>query len=374
MSRLVIVSKSPASPPIRREHALAELAAADGVEVVFIERPIDVRAARGDPSGWLRALVRPRARVGPWGREIAPAVVVPGHRGRIAGNLSERLIARALRSVARRGDVICATAPWDWPAVERISGVRCVFDCADDWPGLIPGRARQLEGLVDRVGSQADEVVVASPKLAAAFAPRRVKLVRNAASKECLAEPASPQPAVCRAVYVGTLSERVDPALIDASLERLPSISIDLYGPCAYAGRGAAPAPELASLLTRHPGRLTWHGVIGRDAVPAAIDAADVGLLPFRAELARGDIMKIYDYTARGRPIVSTSGVVDRELGKVPGLLEAETPASFALAVEHALTTPAATLDESRRWAETNDWQSRWPAWRAALFGTGAAA
>jgi hypothetical protein len=65
---------------------------------------------------------------------------------------------------------------------------------------------------------------------------------------------------------------------------------------------------------------------------------------------------------------------VDRELGKVPGLLEAETPASFALAVEHALTTPAATLDESRRWAETNDWQSRWPAWRAALFGTGAAA
>jgi hypothetical protein len=370
MSRLVIVSKSPASPPIRREHALAELAAADGVEVVFIERPIDVRAARGDPSGWLRALVHPRARIGPWGREISPAVVVPGHRGRIAGGLSERFIARALRSVARQGDVICATVPWDWPAVERISGVRRVFDCADDWPGLIPGRARQLEGLVVRVGSRADEVVVASPKLAAAFAPREARLVRNAASRECLAAPASPQRAVGRAVYVGTLSERVDPALIDASLERLPNLSIDLYGPCAYAGHGAVPAPELASLLARHPGRLIWHGVIGRDVVPAAIDAADVGLLPFRAELARGDIMKIYDYTARGRPIVSTAGVVDRELGKVPGLLEAETAASFALAVADALETPATALVEARRWAEANDWHSRWPAWRDALFGT----
>ena len=283
MSRLVIVSKSPASPPIRREHALAELAATDGVEVVFVERPTDIRAARGDPSGWLRALVHPPTRAGPWGREISPAVVVPGHRGRTAAGLSERLIARVLRSVARRGDVICATAPWDWPAVERIPGVRRVFDCADDWPGLIPGRARQFQEFVDRAGAQADEVVVASPKLAAAFAPRRVKLVRNAASRECLAAPASPQPAVGRAVYVGTLSERVDPALIEASLERIPGLSIDLYGPCAYAGHGAAPAPELASLLARHQGALTWHGVIDRDAVPAAIDAADVGLVPFRA-------------------------------------------------------------------------------------------
>lgn len=373
MNRLVILSKSPAFPAIRREHALAQLACADGIEVVFIERPADIRAARRDPFGWLGALIRPPERPRSWGREISPAVIVPGHRGRVALATSARLIGRALRSIVRTGDVVYVMAPWDWPAAERLSGVRRVFDCDDEWPTLIPGRARHIRTLVERAGSEADEVLIASPKLAAAFAPRQAKLVRNAASTECLAAPASPQPAAGRAVYVGTLSERVDPALIDASLERLPGLSIDLYGPCAYAGYGAAPAPELASLLTRHPGRLTWHGVIGRDAVPAAIDAADVGLLPFRAELARGDIMKIYDYTARGRPIVSTSGVVDRELGKVPGLLEAETPASFALAVEHALATSAATLDESRRWAEANDWESRWPAWRAALFGAGAA-
>jgi hypothetical protein len=61
---------------------------------------------------------------------------------------------------------------------------------------------------------------------------------------------------------------------------------------------------------------------------------------------------------------------VDRELGKVPGLLEAETAASFALAVADALETPATALVEARRWAEANDWHSRWPAWRDALFGT----
>jgi hypothetical protein len=372
MNRLVILSKSPASPAIRREHALAALAAADGVEVVFVERPADVRSVRSNPSGWLKALVRPVARTGPWGREISPAVVVPGHLGHVSGILSERLLARVLRSVTRRGDVVCVTAPWDWPAAESISGVRTVFDYADDWPGLIPGRASYLKALVSRAGSRADQVVIASPKLAGAFVPRDVQLIRNAASRECLEDPVSPQPGMGRAAYVGTLSERVDPALIEASLVHLPSLSVDLFGPCAYAGRGAAPAPELASLLERHPGRLAWHGAIGRDAVSAAIDQADVCLLPFRAELARGDIMKIYDYTARGRPIVSTSGIVDPELGTVPGLRETATPASFALAVEHALATPCVTLEASRRWAEANTWESRWPTWRAALFDTGA--
>jgi glycosyltransferase involved in cell wall biosynthesis len=371
VSRLVIVSKSPASPPIRREHALAALAAAHGVEVVFIERPSDIRSARHDPIGWLRTLASATSRPGQWGRTVSPSVVVPGHRGPISSGVAERLMGRVLRSIARPGDVVCAMTPWDWPAVERLSGARRIFDCADDWPSLIPGRAGHLRGLVERAGRNADEVVVASPKLEPAFAPRHVLVVRNGASQECLARPVVAAPGTGRAVYVGTLSERIGVDLIEAALARLPHLRIDLFGPCAYAGRGGSPSPELAELLARRAGRLAWHGVLGRDAVPAALDAADVGLLPFDPELARGDIMKVYDYAARGRPIVSTAGVVAQGLGRVPGLLEAGTPARFADAIGEALDTPGATLDEARRWAEANAWETRWPSWRDALFGAG---
>jgi hypothetical protein len=374
MSRLVLVSKSPASPAIRREHALAALAVANGIEVVFIERPIDIRVARGDPLSWIKALAMPPSRPGPWGRQVAPAVVVPGHLGRVAAALSARLIARVLRSVTRPGDVVCAMVPWDWPAVEPLSGVRRIFDCADDWATLIPGRAAHLEAHVRRAASSADEVVVASPKLAMGFAPRKVKLIRNAASTECLATPAIARRHGARAVYVGTLTERIDTGLIDTALNRLPDLSIDLYGTCAYAGRGAQPSAELSLILSRHPGRLTWNGAIDGADVPGVIDAADVGLLPFRAKLARGDIMKIYDYAARGRPIVSTTGVVDPDLGRVPGLVEAQSALEFALSIERALATPFTTLAEARVWAEANSSQARWPAWRDALFGADSAA
>ena len=249
MSRLVILSKSPASPAIRREHALAALATADGIDVVFIERPSDIRSARHTPGAWLRALVKTPAGEGRWGRQVTPAVVVPGHLGRVAAALSTRMLGRVLRAEARPGDTVCVMAPWDWPAVGRLTGVRRVFDCADDWPALIPGRAHLLETRIARAAAEADEVVVASPKLAAAFRPRRVTLVRNAASRECLASPALALPSRARGVYVGTLTERIDTGLIGAALDRNPDLSIALYGPCAYAGQGAEPAPELAALL-----------------------------------------------------------------------------------------------------------------------------
>src|SRR5262249_10140389 len=152
-----------------------------------------------------------------------------------------------------------------------------------------------------------------------------------------------------------------DARLLDVTLGRSPGTRIDLYGPCTYAGRGSDPSPQLAELLGRLGDRLAWHGPVSRDRVPGIIDAADAGLPPLRAELARGDIMKVYDYAGRGRPIVATRGVVDAELGPVPGLLEADDPDGFAAAVERALADGGAP-ERARAWAEQNAWDARWDA------------
>jgi hypothetical protein len=85
--------------------------------------------------------------------------------------------------------------------------------------------------------------------------------------------------------------------------------------------------------------------------------------------MARGDIMKVYDYAARGRPIVSTHGVVDAGQRGLPGFSEGDTPAAYAQALSEAFETPNAILIELRLWAEQNSWNARWPEWRAVLFG-----
>jgi hypothetical protein len=69
---------------------------------------------------------------------------------------------------------------------------------------------------------------------------------------------------------------------------------------------------------------------------------------------------------------VSATGVVDAEIGPIPGLVEASDAPSFAASVAHALETAGTTRAAARAWAESNDWESRWPAWHTALFGTAA--
>jgi hypothetical protein len=56
MPLLVICSKSPCDPPMRREHALARVAADASHDVVFLERPADIRSAASGPLAFLASL------------------------------------------------------------------------------------------------------------------------------------------------------------------------------------------------------------------------------------------------------------------------------------------------------------------------------
>jgi glycosyltransferase involved in cell wall biosynthesis len=371
---LIICSKSAWQPPIRREHALARLAAAGGHRVVFIEAPADVRALRaGGRAAWLTRLTgrAPVVEVLPGLGVLPRATIVPGHRGSFAQAADAALLARALRACAPDGGAtVVATTPWQWPALARVRNVRRVFDCADDWSRLMPSRGAALRALHERISDQADAVIVDADALRATFPRRAVSVVSAGSGSDLLIDPLSAPPGKSTLVHAGTLSERFDAPLVAAVLERLPDFRLELYGQCRYRGQGERPGAELEGLLHSLGERVHWHGVLQGREFAAAMDAADVLVVPHRREGAvTGASMKFYDYAARGRPVVSTrwtDGVED--LG-APHLYLADTAEEFAAAVLEAVAESFDYELERRAWAERNTWEARWDSWEEAIFG-----
>ncbi len=369
---LVMCAKSTWQPAIRREHSLALLAAAHGHPVSFIERPLDVRALGRAPGAreWWRGLRG--AAHSPPGRPgvcvIQQATVLPGHLNG-PGERTSNLLLRHRLGRSPSGAAVVINVPWQWPATAHVSGRR-VFDCADDWSALMPHRSARLTELYGRIAREADAVILASPSLLERFPGADPLVVRNGVSEDMLGPLAPPEHAP-RLVHAGTLTPRFDCELAAALLERLSEWTLDLYGQCQYPGCGDRPGPELARLLFEHGSRVRWHGVLAREALAAAIDGAAAALVLNRPELSLGqDSMKLYDYAARGRPILSTRFAARLEQEGPPHLMVAQDARELADAILASRSEPPAWRQERRRWAEHQRWESRWGAWSAAVFGT----
>jgi hypothetical protein len=235
---------------------------------------------------------------------------------------------------------------------------------------LIPGRRDAIAEMLHRIGREADAVIASSPWLANLFARPDVAMVLNGTDDRLLATPLSAPPEARSMAYAGTLSERLDTDLLGLVLTSLPDWRLDLYGECRYKGRRDQPAPPLTKLLGEFTGRVRWHGVVSREELASRLDNARVLLLPHRPLGAvRGDSMKLYDYAARGRPIVSTHWADDLQETAPPGTYFADSAEQFVEAVARAADDDPRDVALRRRWAETHRWASRWDAWAQAVFG-----
>ncbi|RZS87377.1 glycosyl transferase family 1 [Motilibacter rhizosphaerae] len=367
----MFAAKSPWSPAIRREHALAQEAVAAGHRVDFVEQPVDVRALRSPRGaydfarglrGHARQQVVPGGSVRVWSR----STVLPGHRGEVGRSSNGLLLQQLLRRVTTPESVLVCQAPWDWHAVRSTPARRRVFDCTDDWTALMPHRAAMVRDTYARIGVEADEVIVVNPSLAEDFPRARVTVVRNGVLSALVRDEPASRPGARRMAYVGTLSERFDAPLLARVLELLPDWSLDLYGQCRYAGHGDEPAPELQQLLDTADGRVRWHGVVSREQLGSVLDAADVLVVANRPELSQGQSsMKVFDYAARGRPIVTTVPQMADAADAPPGTRLASTAEEFAAMVVEASEEPLATAKERIAWAASAAWSSRWREWSA---------
>ncbi|GAA3248344.1 glycosyltransferase [Dactylosporangium siamense] len=376
MSRLIMVAKSLWHPSIRREHALATEACSHGVEVTFIEAPSDVRSVRVSTTGpWLRGLCSATPRQLRDGLDIVSrSTLAPGHRHSAAASADNALLRRQIGSVLSRSPrsarpTVVVNLPWQWPATARLP-IRRIFDAADDWDALLGGSRPHVRAMYHRIADEADAIIVANPTLRDLFPGRTVELVANGTPADLVVDAVRPRPHDRRLVYAGTLSHRFDVDLIRAVLDLLPGWRLDLYGESRYPGHRDEPAREFRDLLRQCPDRIRWHGVLDRDDLGQAIDAADVAVVPHRAAQSRGQSsMKLADYAARGRPIVSTGWDTNPDAEQPPNTWMAANAEEFAAAVVQAYAD-AGDIDGAVAWARQRTWPSRWPLWSAAAFGS----
>lgn len=141
-----------------------------------------------------------------------------------------------------------------------------------------------------------------------------------------LARPASRPPVVG---YAGAVAHWFDFALMDAVAAALPDWQFRLVG-------WVSEPDKMAALEAKHP-NLRHEGVLEYAELPEFYGSVDIGIIPFLLNDITHPVspVKLFEYFAAGRPVVSTSM---REIAKDKLVLLADSAEQFVAQLRKALT------------------------------------
>lgn len=307
---LVVLSLEPWDEVWRRNQYLVDglLRADPSLRVLFVEPSNDVLhsivSGRGVRRG--RGL---RAADGYGGRLhlFQPDKVLPRLAGPAADAGLRRAVRTAVRSIGMEAPVLWINDP-GWAGLVAATGWPSLYDMTDDWLAAdrTPRELRRIASNEALLMARCRTVVVCSAGLLATRGrDRTVVLIPNAVDVERYRVPRA-RPAdlpALSALYLGTLHEdRLDVGLVQRSADAAASAGgrLVLVGPSALSR-------ENADRLAGHRGVLLLGSRSWVD-VPAYLQHATVLVVPhvvdgFTDSL---DPIKLYEYLAVGRPIVST--------------------------------------------------------------------
>ncbi|QMU97408.1 glycosyltransferase family 1 protein [Microbacterium esteraromaticum] len=308
MTDLVVQSLEPWDDVWRRnQYLIAGLLAQDStLRVLFVEPPDDPLHAlrRGRVPEFGHGVRRVTDRL--W--TLRPLKVLPR---RLDGRADERRARAVVAAAAKLG----MTSPIIWvndpgaAVVARLSGWTSLYDITDDWlaaerPEAERARIREGEQWLMR---NAAAVVACSPELVRRKSDQRddIVLVQNAVDLARYRMPTTRPadlPIGRAAVYAGTLHRD----RLDVELCLRTAAALGAEGTLVLVGPDALPAPDSVALRA---GGVMMVGAKSRDEVPAYLQHADALVVPhvvtpFTESL---DPLKLYEYRAVGRPVVSTA-------------------------------------------------------------------
>lgn len=261
---------------------------------------------------------------------------------RVAPHGDERRAAVVVRAARRLGlalPVLWVNDPYG-ATLARVSGWPTLYDVTDDWTAATRDAAesRRVADSDAYLVEHAATVTVCSPTLASRKADARsVVLITNGVDVERYRRPANRPadlPAGGTAVYVGTLhADRLDVGLCEETARALDGVgTLVLVGPVALE------RPDVDRL--RRAG-VVMLGARPFGEVPAYLQHAEALVVPHVVDEFTDslDPLKLYEYRAVGRPVVSTPVAGFRDTGD-PRVAVAGRE-DFAAAVRDALTVPA---------------------------------
>jgi glycosyltransferase involved in cell wall biosynthesis len=293
----------------RNQHLVAGLLQTDAaLRVLFVEPPADpIHDLRSGRRPSLARHVREVPDVAP-GRlfTVRPVKWLPRRLDSRTDDRLARAVMRAAESLGMRHPLLWINDPGA-VTLAVLSGWPTLYDITDDWLSADRPESERRRAAANeaRLLDVAREVVVCSPELTRRKSVTRpVELIPNAVDLAAYRR-LTPRPADLPggpvAVYLGTVHpDRIDVDLGEATARALGSnATLVLVGPNLLA------ADQTARLQAAGAGLF---GPRPRDAVIGYLQHADVLVVPhvvteFTDSL---DPIKLYEYQAVGRPVVST--------------------------------------------------------------------
>ncbi len=240
------------------------------------------------------------------------------------------------------------------------NGCKLVYDAIDAWDTSLG--SSWFRPAVERALLRRATHLVASSRVLrdrlVSLAGRDVLYLPNACDASRFGRGAAPPGALSlrrglpTVVFVGALwGAWVDLALIEGLARALPSAEIHLIGPSH--GRRLPSAPNLHA-----------HGPRPHGEIPAILAQADVAIVPFTTDRLAAAVspLKVFEYLAAGRPVVSTPLP---EIEGLPGVRIARGVDAFARAIDEAVGGPfpraeVSSLVRASTWEARVDALLRW--------------
>lgn len=271
------------------------------------------------------------------------------------------------------GAVITYLPTWE-RITARFDNALRIYHCVDEYaanPGVDAGRVLELE---QRLLANTDVVWAVSELLVERLSKlhRNVHLLQNVAdvdrfaaardaylgSSHALSQSALLPEALAKPIvlYLGNLaSYKVDLPLLARLAAARPDWSWVLIGPI---GRGD-PSTDLTDLSALP--QVHHLGEMGRDEAPAYVAAADVCLLPLRQSRSTeaSAPLKLFEYLAAGRPVVSTPIPAVQDLARRDLVRIARTDAEWIAAIDSALRDGPSEERARHEEAMAHGWSAR---------------
>jgi len=331
-AEIVALYCEPWDSPLRtsKHHFLAHLARAN--RVLYVEMPLHPLSALRHPDQGRRALRRLMR--GPLSLRnglavLAPACLLPYHRGsgwtgRLAVNaLNQRIVLpqlrRALNALGFRRPIFWFYFPHAVGLLDRLPHRLVAYHLVDDLTAM-GGIPPSLATLEQQLLARADLVVATSRRL---YETRRrfcreIHLVRHGAfvpEFALAADPATPIPEDLERLprpvvgYYGAL-HKLDLDLLRRVASARPTWSFALIGPTSGSqGADLAPLRGVANVHLLGPRPF--------ERLPNYLRGFDVAMMPFRVDPLTEAMcpIKMYEFLAAGKPVVSTDLPEVREMG-----------------------------------------------------------
>jgi glycosyltransferase involved in cell wall biosynthesis len=264
------------------------------------------------------------------------------------------LIATSIEQLGGRRSPVIAWTPTAAPLIERLKPRHLVFDSLDNWL-IHPVLRRYREEAAAAYAwilPRADLVYAAAPASATVLSRWRadVAIEPNGVDAGLFATPrARPGdlPSGTVVGYAGKLAHRIDAELVREVAVRMPDVTFVFVGPVLDK---ASVRPLYGQKNIRLLGDRAYADI------PSYMRHFDVAWIPHRVGEGEtgGDPIKLYEYWASGRPVVSTP--IDG-LERLRADLElVRTPEEAVAAVRRMLAEPrVGTIPPERDWAAIAD-------------------